>query len=139
MELIHSFRTRGWKGSLLHVISGVLWLILGVLIITNPGVSALTLTIALAFFFFVSGIVQVLGAFTLRYPQWGWAVVSGLVAVLLGIFIMTRWPSSAFWVIGLFISIELLMNGWAMIALAMTAHKPGPHATTPSGARPAFG
>jgi uncharacterized membrane protein HdeD (DUF308 family) len=35
--------------------------------------------------------------------------------------IILQWPISGFWVIGLFVAIEMIMNGWATIAIAITA------------------
>jgi uncharacterized membrane protein HdeD (DUF308 family) len=134
-HLVHAFRTRVWKGALMHATVGLLWMIMGGLIIAYPGAGAMTLTMVLALFFFLSGAVRIIGAMTLRFPQWGWAVVGGVVSLLLGVLILAQWPISAFWVIGVFLSIELIMNGWALIALAVTAHRP----ETPHGARPAFG
>ena len=44
----------------------------------------------------------------------------GVVSVLLGIFIWRRWPWAGLWVIGLFVGIELMLNGvqWLMLGLA---------------------
>jgi uncharacterized membrane protein HdeD (DUF308 family) len=38
---------------------------------------------------------------------------------MLGMLIYKQWPVSGLWVIGMFIGIDLLFNGWAWIMLAI--------------------
>jgi len=47
--------------------------------------------------------------------------VNGLVSVLLGAAIWRQWPLSGFWVIGLFVGIEMFLSGlsWLMLAMAL--------------------
>jgi uncharacterized membrane protein HdeD (DUF308 family) len=56
---------------------------------------------------------------------WGWLLFGGIVAVLLGAMIASRWPVSGLWVIGLFVAIELIMNGWTYVFLALAAKEVG--------------
>ena len=49
------------------------------------------------------------------------SVVTGFVNAL-GILIFMQWPSSSIWVIGLFIGIDLIFEGWAMIMAGMAIH-----------------
>ena len=58
-----------------------------------------------------------------RFPQWGWALLNGLVTMIAGLIIYDTYPTSALWVIGLLIGLELLFNGltWIMLALALRA------------------
>ena len=37
------------------------------------------------------------------------------VTVVLGVMIWREWPDSAFWVIGLFVGIDMLFSGWALL------------------------
>jgi len=56
-----------------------------------------------------------------RFEGWGWVFVNGLVSVLLGAAIWRQWPLSGFWVIGLFVGIEMILSGmsWLMLGLAL--------------------
>jgi uncharacterized membrane protein HdeD (DUF308 family) len=38
---------------------------------------------------------------------------------------LSRWPASGLWVIGLFVAIELIFNGWSYVFLALDARKSG--------------
>src|SRR5208337_4597240 len=50
--------------------------------------------------------------------SWGWVFLSGLVDLVLGGLIVSGWPGTSTWVIGLLVGINLFMVG---IALIMTA------------------
>ena len=50
-------------------------------------------------------------------------LLAGAINLLLAGLILYGWPETAYWVIGLFVAIELLTNGWLLIALALTKRK----------------
>ena len=56
---------------------------------------------------------------------WAWTLVAGIAAIALGVMILNSWPASGLWVIGMFIAIELIFNGWGMIMLSLAAKKLG--------------
>ena len=112
---------RRWGGFFLHLLVGLLYLFLGVIIIDRPGLGAAGYTLLLAAFFFATGLVRVIFAISQRFSGWGWAVLSGAVTLLLGILIWRNFPESALWVIGLFVGIELIFNGWSLVMLALAA------------------
>lgn len=45
-------------------------------------------------------------------------VASGVLSLLLGIFIYVQLPQAATWVLGTFLAIELIFQGWAYVFLA---------------------
>ena len=68
------------------------------------------------------GIVRSVIAFQHRGTGgWVWALLGGIVSILLGIMILAKWPVSGMWIIGLFVAIELIFNGWSQIMLALAA------------------
>jgi uncharacterized membrane protein HdeD (DUF308 family) len=52
-----------------------------------------------------------------------WLLLHGVVNLLLGLLIWRQWPLSGLWVIGLFIGIDLLFNGWSLVMLGLAARK----------------
>jgi len=52
---------------------------------------------------------------------WWWLVLAGAVSAALGVMILMQWPQSGLWIIGLFIAIELIFNGWSYIFVALAA------------------
>jgi uncharacterized membrane protein HdeD (DUF308 family) len=122
-EAIAAFSAPKWTGVTLHLLSGILGAVIGTLIITHPAIGAGALTLLLASFFLVGGLFRIGAAVTLRFPAWGWAVFGGIVTALLGVFIWAEWPSSAIWVIGTFVAIDLILRGWSWMMLAFFARR----------------
>jgi uncharacterized membrane protein HdeD (DUF308 family) len=124
-QLIHAFMEKAWRGFLLEVASGMLYLVVGLLLLFYPMAGAQALTIFLAAFLLIEGIVRIAMALRLRPAQgWGWLLFGGIVTVVLALLIWMQWPASALWVIGLLVGINLLFTGWSltMMAIAMRAH-----------------
>jgi uncharacterized membrane protein HdeD (DUF308 family) len=46
-------------------------------------------------------------------------LLHGAVNLLLGFVIFRDWPISGLWVIGLFVGIDMLFNGWSLIMLGL--------------------
>ena len=117
-QVISSFWAGKWGGFLLHLLVGILYLVVGVLIIDAPLESTLALTLLVAAGFMMLGIFRIIAALSLRFHQWGWPLLNGFVTLLLGILIYKQWPASGLWVIGLFVGIEMIFNGvtWVMLA-----------------------
>ena len=49
----------------------------------------------------------------------------GIISIILGLMILNQWPLSGFWVIGLFVAVELMVNGWSSIMMALAAREMG--------------
>ncbi len=65
-------------------------------------------------------------AFRVRpHEGWGWLLLSGLVAVAVGLLIAAELPSSAVWAIGLLTGINLLSSGVSFIVLALAGRRAG--------------
>ena len=121
LHLIDAFIVDGWKNKLFGALIAVTYLIAGSLMIRYPAASAAWFTLFIAVFFLFVGAFRIFIGFQLRKENkaWAWTVVSGVTAILLGILIYAQWPVSGLWVIGLFVSIELIMQGISTITVAM--------------------
>ncbi len=132
-QLFNAFKSHGWKSMLWHVLIGILYIVAGFLIFVDPIVASATLTLFLAYMFIVAGVFRAFAAIQLRSEkEWVWPLVSGLISVILGCMILARWPASGFWVIGLFVAIELIFSGWAYVAIALAARRRGAEKTSAS-------
>jgi uncharacterized membrane protein HdeD (DUF308 family) len=132
VEGIHAFMAQGWRGFLLELLSAILYLAVGILLLVNPVAGALALTVVLAVFLIVEGILKVILAFQVRdHRGWGWLLASGILSLLLGLLIWAEWPVSGLWVIGLLVGAQLLFTGWTLVMLALAARAHG-HATAPA-------
>jgi uncharacterized membrane protein HdeD (DUF308 family) len=121
-QLVHAFKARGWKSVVLSVLIAILYIVSGILVMGNPVEASAVLTLMLAGAIIGIGILRIAMGFQLRgFKNWIWPVLSGIIAILMGVAIVVQWPLSGSWVIGLFVSVEMIVNGWATIAVALTA------------------
>jgi len=122
-HVLHSFGTRVWSGFFSMLLAGILYLIFGIMMLASPLIGALTITLILVVFLIAEGICKIVIAFQLRpLSNWGWVLFGGIAALLLGFLIWAQWPSSAVWVIGLFVGVDIIFTGWAMVLIALTLH-----------------
>lgn len=115
--VVTAFWTGKWSAFLLQVLVGILYVTLGMMMTDAPLQSTAALTLFVAGMLMIVGIFRIVAALTLRFPQWGWALVNGIVTVMLGLIIYRHFPESALWVIGVFVGVEMLMNGLTWIML----------------------
>ena len=121
-QLIQTFWCRGWKSILWSVLIGILYVLAGVDIMSNPVASSFMLTLLLAGFLMGIGGLRIVMGFQHRPASgWWWPLIGGILSIALGLMIMARWPSSGLFTIGLFVAIELISHGWSMIWIALAA------------------
>ena len=123
-HIFHAFQTSGWRGVLVQILCGVLYIAVGVVMIMNPIAGLLALTMTALVYFVVSGIFKiVLAVRAENLPQRGWVTLSGILSLVLAIYIGARVPESALWVVGLLFGIEMIFSGWAFVMIAMAARR----------------
>jgi uncharacterized membrane protein HdeD (DUF308 family) len=128
-QILTAFWGRHWRGFSLHLLSGSLYLVLGLYMIDNPVDAAPGLTVLVAAGLLVGGCIRMTLSALDHFEGWGWGLCSGCLSVLMGIAIWSQWPWSGLWVIGLFVGIEMVTSGcsWLMLGLAVRSlrRKPG--------------
>ena len=116
ISIIGAFFSGNWKRLLLILLSGILYLVVGVLLLKNPMQGVLTLTILLAAFLLVEGFFKIIHAFQMKpAPNWVWLLVSGVASVILGVMVWGGFPQSSTFIIGLLVGIYFLINGITMV------------------------
>lgn len=108
-----------WLGFFLHFIIGVLYVVVGWMLIQNPISASISLTLLLGIFYVIVGLVRLIYTFSISVPQTGWRVFNSLITLVLGILILASWPSSSLFIIGLFVGIDLLVVGMSYIMIAL--------------------
>jgi uncharacterized membrane protein HdeD (DUF308 family) len=119
-EVIHAVMVRKLSGFALHLLAAALYLLVGLFMLEDPIQAAAVLTLLLAASFLVGGVLRIVFSLAVRFPAWPWVVFNGVVDLLLGVFILNRWPESSLWVIGLFIGVDLIVHGWSWVILALS-------------------
>ncbi|MFW2438930.1 MAG: HdeD family acid-resistance protein [Arenicellales bacterium] len=122
-QLIDAFSQKGW--SLVgNILIALLYGAVGYTMITNPMLASATLTLFIAWALIAIGIIRIIVAFKIKgAPGWIWTLIAAIAAIVLGIMILNNWPESGLWVIGMFVAIELIFNGWGLIMLGVAAKK----------------
>jgi uncharacterized membrane protein HdeD (DUF308 family) len=87
--------------------------VVGAILVDRPLRGAEGLTLILAVAFLIAGGARLTVALIQHFPAWNWVLVNGLVTFLLGISIWKQWPQANLWVIGTFVGIDLIFNGWS--------------------------
>lgn len=121
-QLLDAIKCRGWRSILAHVLIAMLYIVGGLTIVLHPVVTAITLTLMLGAVLIAVGLIRCFLAFQIRPAAgWYWPLISGLISLVLGGLIIAEWPASGLWVIGLFVAIELIFNGWSYLFIALAA------------------
>jgi uncharacterized membrane protein HdeD (DUF308 family) len=123
LEAVHAFWRKQWSGFFIDLLTGILYVVVGFMVVANPGATAITLTLLIALFLMFGGVFRIVTAIILTYHHRAWLLLHGVINLLLGIAIWHQWPLSGLWVIGLFIGIDMIFNGWSLVMLALTARK----------------
>jgi uncharacterized membrane protein HdeD (DUF308 family) len=124
--IVSAFSVGRWSGMLIHLLLGVLYTLVGFMIIDQPRDAAVQITLIIAVFLIVGGVIRIIFSLVERFPGWGWVLLNGAVTLLAGLLIYKGWPLSGLWVIGLFVGIDLILNGWTWIALSLAVRKSTP-------------
>jgi uncharacterized membrane protein HdeD (DUF308 family) len=114
-EIIHAFWTKGWTGFLWQILLGALYVVFGAVLISQPLAGALVLTLVLGMLLLMSGFVRIVLSIT-HWKDVGWIMlVSGIFGVLAGLVVLTGFPMSGLWVLGLVLGIDLISHGVAWL------------------------
>ena len=99
---------------------GILQLVVGFLLIADPIAGVLTLTLMLALFFAVEGVIKIYMAWMMRpLPHWGYVLFSGITALVLASIMLAFWSDIPQWLLGLFLGINMMMLGVAMVKIGL--------------------
>ena len=123
MHLVNAITGRGWRGFVVHLLVSVLYIVVGMLMLNHPLNAAAGITLMLAAAFIAGGILRIVFSVLERFQGWPLVLINGFISLFLGIYIWRHFPESAFWVIGLFVGIDLIFSGWAWIVLALAVRQ----------------
>ena len=124
LQFFHAFQAKGWRHSLFWGLSGLLYLLAGLLAFWNPLLTAAAFTLFMAAALVVAGGFRIWVGYRMRpVTGAGWIIFAGIITMLAGIVIAIGWPVNSLWILGLFLAVDLTMQGWALVAVALAARK----------------
>jgi uncharacterized membrane protein HdeD (DUF308 family) len=124
MQVFLAFSTKKWTEFAIEILLGVQFALVGVWLIFYPASGILALTAILGGVFIVQGSLEIISALRMR-PRggWGWMMVAGILALIVGLAVIAEFPSSAVWAIGALFGINFIGTGMAYVLLALTPDK----------------
>jgi len=123
LQAAHAVMAKMWGGFFLDLVIGLLNAAVGIVIVSHPPDAAAAITLAIALFLILGGVFRIGFAFAVRFHHVLWLVIHGAINILLGVLILQQWPWSGLWVIGLFVGIDMIFNGWSLIMLGVAAKR----------------
>lgn len=115
-QTIYAFQAQSMGRGILRLLFGGVTLIAGLVIIAQPGMALATLTLFLAAYFAVDGLVTIFASFQVSKGK-GWLLFNGILTLILGVLIWRGWPASTVVVVGVLVGIRLVVAGMTMMAL----------------------
>ena len=113
-----SERSRGWGWS---VAMGIIGIVAGVLLLIDPVAGMVGFTLLLAGFLLGTGALKmVLATVWSPIPGWGWMLFNGAITLLLGVLILSGWPGTGLWTVGVFLGVDALLAGFSRIVRSVS-------------------
>jgi uncharacterized membrane protein HdeD (DUF308 family) len=115
--LVHAWQLRGWRGSAVQALLGLLYTGGGIIFLTNPLAGVLALTVMLGAFFAADGAARIMLALRIRpQPAWWLFLLTGALALLLGMMVLLGLPSG--WsvaLLGIIVGINMIFTGVSFV------------------------
>ena len=122
-EAVHAFHVRKSSAFFLHVVPGVAGLPLGLLVATHSGVDLTAWMLVFACVFTIIGLFRLLCAIRLRFLSWRWAVVDGVVTLVIGCAFWTTSPRLGQWFFEFAVGTSLILRGWSLVTFGLALKK----------------
>ena len=104
------------------LVTAILAIAVGLTLLLKAAAGIVSLTAVLTAFFFVESLFQTAAAVSYRnaIPNWGWLLASGVADLALAVIIVSGWPGTADWTLGLLAGVSLLTSGVAIVTMALS-------------------
>lgn len=70
------------------LLQGFAGIIIGLMLITEPGATLVALTTVLGFYWLITGVLALVQVFVDRATPWIWSLLAGLIGILAGLFVL---------------------------------------------------
>lgn len=121
--LIISGLVWGWHGfqhgnRIMDWLKAILLLAVGILVLFRPVVGIESVALLFSVYFMLDAVVSFF--LSSKITQKGgrlWLILNGVIDIALAILFLLNWPDSALWMVGLFVGISLMFDGWVLIMI----------------------
>jgi len=119
---IHTYRYD--SKSVMNWIKPVLLLSVGGLMLFYPVTGVATLGLLLAIYLLMDSVSSFALAQSIHPAKgWGWMAFNGVISALLAALFLIGWPATSVWLVGLYVSISLIFDGWALVTIGWVLRK----------------
>jgi uncharacterized membrane protein HdeD (DUF308 family) len=119
----HGFFAEGWTSKALSIVVGLLFVLGGALLMTNPLATSLGLTLGIATILIASGIVRLVLAYR-HWGDYGWVLLaSGLLGIITGAVFIFGFPWSGLIVPGMLLGIDFIFHGAWWLTLGFVVRR----------------
>jgi uncharacterized membrane protein HdeD (DUF308 family) len=123
LRMIWALRTDSFRSGVWRFLVGVLTLLAGVFILGHPLLASGALTLILAGYLFLDGLVEFIVALTLERSRGkGWLLAGGLLSIFLAWLLFFQMPFSGVTAIGILMGVKLIFIGLIALLLGTTLH-----------------
>ena len=122
-SVVLSFLTGKWSGFLLLLAVGILSIIAGIEMLSFPVAGAVAITLILGAVFLAEGILRSIASIAMRFPNWGWSLLSGIVTTVLGFVLLRNWQTTSLWFLGFAVGVDLLLHGISWMSFSYGIHR----------------
>ncbi|MGA8862911.1 MAG: DUF308 domain-containing protein [Gallionella sp.] len=99
----------------------------GVLLLFFPMTGVAAVGLLLAIYLFLDAFGSFALAKSIRPTRgWGWMAFNGVMSFLLGTLFLIGWPVTSLWLVGLYVGISLVFDGWSLVAIGWMLRKGKP-------------
>ncbi|MFZ2724889.1 MAG: hypothetical protein WAX77_01420 [Methylococcaceae bacterium] len=123
LECLDAFLAKELRDFFQNLQVGVLDTVVGGLIILAVAEMSNRLSMMIAAFLLVRGIVRIALVYALKLPQALSTALCGVIAIIMGFMVFLQLPTAENWFVSLCLSIEIGFRGWSMMMFAFWVKK----------------
>jgi uncharacterized membrane protein HdeD (DUF308 family) len=122
-QLVEASRARGWRW--LYIVAGILGVVAGILTFFWPGVTLYIVSILVAWYLIVFGVVHLIGALAGPKLAWWWTgLLLGIAELVLGVWAVHSWQRSL-WTLVTLVGVWAIFHGVNEIFAAFAIRQTG--------------
>lgn len=119
LECLDAFLAKEQRDVIQNMQVGVLDIVIGILIVGSISGIVSRITMMIAAFLIVRGIIRIFFVYALKLPHKLTTLIAGGIAIIMGILLSQEWPTAEGWFVSLCLNIEIAFRGWAVISFAL--------------------
>lgn len=122
-HFVFAWKSHSAGAVLWEVLVGLVYLVAGGYLILHPLAGLLTLTLFLAIYLLIEGILEIILSFQItRNGRW-WLMFEGIITIILAVMIWRTWPFSTIWAIGTLVGISMLFSGFSRLMFSLSCRR----------------